>query len=439
MESAITYPLNPVDSVFLAMHESLRQRGYCGLSVMLIADVEGPLNPSELAQGLKRLGQTYPALSAHVRHTPFLRRPYWHVSGDAPLEDAIEYQQHEIKPRADDAEAPLRQALDDPVDPTSGPQLRLVHVRQGQNRHRLGLRWAHPLMDLEGGHLLFRELHAAMCGRPPTLGQDPRAVAPRPYGWGFPRSFLRAWQGRLRYAYHDGFRQARLVATPDTTGRRCDFIRRLYGPDVRRRFEAAARRRMTPGRCLYTRALMVAMGRAYRRMAGEGGRPRGHYLFSQALPVPRPGPRPGVHGNHITVPCMVFKASDLEDWPRADAVATRQFTDYSRKKRQMADWEMYSATARWPFPLTRWIVTHRAPRLAASFTGYRFDESFTELGSAKITNLSAVVSGNCHPGWLLDFTTFRDSMTLSLTFFEDYLDRAGAAKFLDRLEAEMLE
>ncbi|HVP10699.1 MAG TPA: hypothetical protein VMV94_05860 [Phycisphaerae bacterium] len=434
---ALSYPLNPVDNALLATHESLRRRGYCGLSVMLIADLEGPLDPKDLAAAASRLGRAYPALSAHIRFTPITRRAYWHVGADAALEDAVEYEHHFVDPTAQDADAPLRRALDDPVDPTCGPQLRLVHVQAAPDRHRLGLRWSHPLMDMEGGHLLMRELHALLCDEPLTLGADPRAAVRRPYPWRFPKSLLRVWQGRLRHAYHDLFRQPRVVARPENATTACNFQLRRYDAAFRKQFETTARRRISPGPLLYTRALMIGIARTYIRMATERGRPREHYLFSHALPLPREGGRPGVHGNHVIIPWIVFASDDLTDWTRADAVAATQFRDYVAGSGIEATWEMYRATQRWPFPATLAVTTHRIPRGAAGCTSYRFGDQTRRLGAAKIINLAGAGPMNCHPGWLVGNTTFGDTMSISITHFEDYFDSPSVSEFLDHLETEI--
>jgi hypothetical protein len=434
---ALSYPLNPVDNALLATHESLRRRGYCGLSVMLIADLEGPLDPTALAAAARKLGRSYPALSAHVRFTPITRRAYWHIAANAALDEAVEYEHHVIDPKVQDVDAPLRQTLDDSVDPSQGPQLRLVHVQTAPDRHRLGLRWSHPLMDMEGGHLLLRELHALMCDEPLTLSGDPRAAIPRPYQWRFPRSLTRVWQGRFRHAYHDLFRQPRIVAKPDDAKTTCGFHLRRYDAAFRKQFEATARRRVSPGPLLYTRALMIGIARTYVRMATERGRPREHYLFSHALPVPRQGSRPGVHGNHVIIPWIVFASDNLADWARADAVAVPQFREYVEGKGIEATWEMYRATQRWPFPLTLAVTTHRIPRGAAGCTSYRFGDQTTRLGIARITNLAGAGPMNCHPGWLVGNTTFGDTMSISLTHFADYFDAPSVAEFLDQLEQEI--
>lgn len=433
----LNYPLNPVDNAMLAVHESLRQRGYCGLSVMLIADLEGPVDPAALSAAVRRLGREYPALSAHVRFSPIMRRAYWHIAADADLEAAVEYRHEAVDPAADDPDGPLRRTLDEPVDPRRGPQLCLVHVQTGPRSHRLGLRWAHPLMDMEGGHQLFRQLHAILSDMPLTLGSDPRARLPRPYRRGFPRTPLRVWQGRLRHAYYDFFAQPRIVARRDDAPQTCNFQLRRYDADFRRRFEECAKRRAAPGPLLYTRALMVAVARTYLRMARERGRRREHYLFSHALPLPRTGPRPGVHGNHVVVPWIVLRETDLHDWNAADAAALRQFRDYVDGPQVEAQWEMYRASQRWAFPLVRLLAAHRIPRGAAGCTSYRFGDDTRRFGDAAVTNLAGAGPMNCHPGWLIGHTTFGDTMSLSITHFEDYFDAANVAQFLDWLEVEI--
>ncbi len=433
----LRYSPTPIDIVLLAMHESLQARGYCGLPVMLIADLEGPLPCERMTDAVRQVGRLYPAFSARIRFSPVLRRASWAIEPASPGEDAIVYQHQLVGPSGSAAHEFLRQTLDDPVDLVHGPSVKIVHVQLANDRHQLALRWAHPLMDLEGACLLLRELHRLMRGEPPLLGRDPRAFLPRPFPWRLPGSFLRVWQGRARHAYQDSFRQPRIVARPEKGRKRVEFIWRRYEAAARCNFEAFAREHATAGPLRYSRALMIGLARVYVAMATERGRPRDHYLFSHALPLPRSGPRPGVHGNYVTIPWIILPAGCIGDWPRADAEVTHQFADYHAKHRDEAMWEMSRATARWPFSLTRFVAKHRIPRGAASCTGYRFDDTVRRLGEATITNLTGAGPPNCHPGWIIANTTFQDSMTLSLTFFEDYLDLAGAREILDRLEAEV--
>ncbi|HKQ49954.1 MAG TPA: hypothetical protein VJZ71_17905 [Phycisphaerae bacterium] len=431
------YPLNPVDHVLLVTHESLRHRGYCGLSVMLIVDLEGPLPQAELQRALHRLGTCYPALSAHIRYSSILHRPSWHLVGREPLEEAVEYEHHQLDPERDDILAPLNRVIDDPVNVHEGRQLRLVHIEMPGERHRLALRWAHPLMDIEGGHALLGALHDILCGREPSLNPDPAAAFPEPFAAGFPAAQLRAWQGRFLYASYDRLRQPRIVQRPEAAPQHCRVALRAYVGEQRARFEALAKERTAPGPLRYSRAILVALARAYHQMATNQGRPRSHYLFPQSLPLARKGPRPGVCGNHVSIPWIVFAASDLEDRAKADAVAGRQFRDFFEKRRDQAMWYMYRAAARWPFGVTRWLTTHRLPRAAAGFTGYQFDQSVTHLGSARIVNLSGAGPMNCHPGWMFGRTTFGDRMNLSVTYFEDYFDTPNVERFLDLMEQEL--
>ena len=431
------YPLNPVDNILLATHESLRQRGYCGLSVMLIADVEGPLDASQVSAAVRRLGLAYPALSARICFTRMLRRAYWRISADAPLEDAVEYEHHRLDTEGCDVDAPLRDALDDAVDPTRGPQVRLVHVQMGERRHRLGLRWPHHLMDLEGAHLLLRELHAVLCGEPTTLGRDPRATPAPPFRPRFPTSVLRVWQGRLRHYHHCTAHQPRIIEKPDEQRKVSSFQSRRYDAVFRKRFETKARERTAPGPLRYTRGLMIAVARTYLDMCTERGRPRKRHLFSQALPVPRDGGRPGIHGNNVTIPWVSFTGGDLADWASADATAFQQLEEYKQHHRDEADWEMLRAMYRWPFAVARWLMMHQMPRGAAGFTSYRFDDTVTRLGGARITNLVAVGPMNCHPGWIVANSTYDENMSVAVTFFEDYIDRPSVTEFLDRLERHL--
>lgn len=439
LSGAVSYELNPVDYVLLVTHESLQQRGYSGLSVMIIAELEGRLESRDLRAALKVLGRTYPALSAHVRFRPLLHRPYWHIAGDERFEDAVAYEYHKVNPNEHDGWGPLQHAIDAPVNVRHGPQLLLVHVDFGDGRHRLGLRWGHALMDIEGGHILLRCLHEILSGKAPGLNPDPLAVLPPPFAPRFPRSMCRAFQGRLRYAVCDRFHQPRIIRKPEGASQKCGFVLRTYDAARRGRFEELARARTAAGPLRYSRALIVALARTYLRMSTEMGRPRAHYLFPQPLPLPRSGPRPGVHGNYVTIPWIVFTSDELRDWQTADAVAARQFAEFFDRHMDEATWMMYRASSRWPLAVTRWLTSHRMPRAAAGFTGYQFDDSLTRLGDARITNLAGAGAMNCHPGWLLGRTTYGETMSLSITYYEDYFDPPNVRKFFDMLEGEAFE
>lgn len=436
------YPLNPADNILLATHESLRMRGYCGLTVMLVVDVEGPLDPAEMAKAVRRLGREYPALSARIRISPLRRQAHWQIDSAADFESAVEYEHHVVE--EDDnslaaADALLRDCLDTSLDPTHGPQVRIVHVQTGPDRHRLGLRWPHHLMDLEGGHHLLGVLHAFLSGDSPTLNADPRAVAPPPYNRSFPAAFLRGWQGRWHHAQYCMHEQPRLVGKPEDQRKICHVKARQYDAAFVRRFEESAKQRSAKGPLLYTRALMVAMAQTYFEMATERGRLRDHLMFSQSLPLPRPESRPGLHGNYVILPWIALRTSDIPDWSTCDASALSQLKDYTHGGRTEATWQMFRATQSWPFALARAIVTHRIPRGAAGFTSYRFDNSVTRLGAARISNLSCVGPMNCHPGWILSNTRYGDTMTLSITYFQDYVDPPSVTEFLDRLEQKMCD
>lgn len=445
MSRPIEYPLNPTDHILLAAHESLRRRGYCGLNVVLIADLQGPLEPGRLAAAVRRLGSRHPALSGRIRYSRLLRRACWRIDADTDLAQAIEYDYRPMDAAADDFDQPIREALNDSLDPTRGPHLRLVHLEPGAELHRLGLRWPHHLMDLEGAHALLRDLHAILSGDEPRAGSDPAQRPPPPYPYRFPVSSLQVWQGRWRYTRCCGAHQPRLVEKPETQCQAANFELRRYSPAFTEQFKAAARARTSPGPQLYTRYLLTAIARTYWMMCHKRGRPRDRYLFSYVVPTPRQGGmpaseqaccalRPALHGNWLTIPWVILAEGDLADWTSAEAAVSRQLADYIRRHHDEADWHMLRALQRWPFPAVRAFMDHQMPSGAAGFTNYRFDDSVTRLGEARITNLSAIGTMNCHPGWIVGHSMFGGGMSIAMTYFEDYVDSASAREFLDRLE-----
>jgi hypothetical protein len=138
------------------------------------------------------------------------------------------------------------------------------------------------------------------------------------------------------------------------------------------------------------------------------------------------------------VPWYAFSAAELASWSRADASLLRQMEDMTRRRRDEAQWLMLRALARWPFPLARYMARHRHPRGAFSHTSYRFGAALLGLGRAVITDLAAVGTVNCHPGWIVSDTTYRDRMNLTFTFFEDFIDLASMQEFRARLVSTLL-
>lgn len=434
----LSYPLSPVDYVLLVTHESLRRRGYCGLSVMLMAELDGELDTRALADAVSKLGALYPELSGHIRFSPIRRTPFWHIASDAAASKAVEFQHHALGSAHADLRGLFERCIDDVVDPSAGPQVRVIHAELGATKHWVAIRWAHPLMDMEGGHVLLRALNDLMQGRTPTVARDISTRVVSPFGSGIAATW-RAWHGRALYTYYDRIHQPRIVKKPEGAPQACRIMLRHYGSDQRKAFEGLAKKRTSPGPMRYTRAAMIGAARTYLKMARERGRPRPSYVFPQPFPIAGSSPRKSIHGNHVVVAWVELKTSELEDWATADAALSKQFSEFVSKRRDAATWHMYRAAAKWPFAWTRWLTTHRLPRAAAGFTGYQFDESVTTLGSARITNICGAGAMNCHPGWMIGRTTYADRMSISITYFEDYFDTPGVEEFLTRLEHELFE
>jgi hypothetical protein len=290
---------------------------------------------------------------------------------------------------------------------------------------------------MEGGHFILRALHQLLEGG--ELKPEAPAGPFEPFQLGWLSRITHAWHGRWLYAKYDSYRQPRIVKKPENAVQSCRVQVRTYDSARRLRFKELATRRISPGPLRDSRATIIGLARAYRTMATESGRPREHYLFPNPLPIVRNRSRPALHGNYVTIPFLIFASEDLDHWARADSVATMQLREYQEKGHDAAMWSMYRAASRWPLGLTSLLTTHRRPRAAAGYTGYQFDDSVTRLGEAKITNIAGAGPMDCHPGWLLGRTTFGDSMSLSITYFEDYFDGPNVRKFLDLLERELFE
>ncbi len=444
-----TLPLDPVSHLMLATHESLRRRGYCGLPVLLIVDLDRRLLPEALAEAVRRVVARHVGLAARVRFSPVWRRAFWEVSPGMPPAERCELRRLVCREPWEDGLA-LLVALNRRFDPQSGPQFCLWQISLPDGSERLALVWPHYLMDLEGAVLLLQDLNAALRGidfpsaegeseTPDAKAAAAASTAERPFRRRFPHSYLAAWRGRLHHAHLCLAEQPRLVGKPRTPDRVAFFATRRFDAGFRQRYEAWARSWAAPGPLRYVRPLLVAAAQTYRDMAREKGRPRARYLFSHALPLPRDDPRQQLHGNQVLVPWFSLVDDDLDDAQRADATLLRQAERYLRHPGGLREavYEMLHVMQRWPFPVMRALADHRSPRGAAGCTTYRFGDGLTTLGDARITNLTAVGTMNCHPGWILAETTFRGSWTLAVTAFQDYVPPEAAEEYLDRLEARL--
>lgn len=431
----LVYPLNPVDHMLLATHVSLQRRGYCGLNVLLVAELDGRLDHAGLTAAARRAGQWFPALSARVALRGPLRRAHWVIDPDSDPANAIDVTRavaggHDGSSQSD--------ALGDRVDPAHGPQVRLVHTRLDAERHRVELRWPHHLMDLEGGLLLLEQIGAALRHEGPTLETDPRVVNAAPFNHWLPSAAWRAVRGTVRHVGHCVVNQPRLVQKPPHAAPRPDYVARHFDASQRRLFEHVARQRISPGPLRYVRAILAAVARLYKHTASARGRPRRRYLFSHALPFPDRGARRGLHGNYVTLPWVGLGARDLASWSAADEAITRQLTDYTQRGQDADNWAMLRMARSWPFSLVRFLAEHRHPRAAAGLTSYRFGSAARRFGDAGITNLFATGTMNCHPGWIVADSTYRETMTLSVGYFVDHVDAASMHAFADGLQRLLL-
>lgn len=421
----------------LATHLDLQQRGYCGLNVLLVADLAGPLDPAALRSAATALVRACPALGATIRHVGLRGRPAWTIAPDADPSAAIEVTH--AAGSGDDADAPILDALNDCVDPHSGSQIRIVHVALDTARHRLAIRWPHHLFDLAGAHRLLHNLHRIMTGGSP-IGQghaDSPIETAEPYTLGPIRRFVRTWQGRWRHARLCRARQPRIVPKPDDPSKRADLTWTHLDAGQRDRLQTLARQRLDAGPMLYSRYVLAGIARTYLDICQRKGRPREKYLFSHVQAWPGAEERLAPLGNYLTVPWFEFVPADLADWAATDRAIRRQLAMHDRGGAE-ADWAAAHAGARWPFSVVRAVAAHQLPSAAAGATTYRFGDAPTHLGEARIVRLAAAGTMAAHPGWIVAHTTFADELTFCITSFRDYLNAAAAREFLDELATRLL-
>jgi hypothetical protein len=423
--------------MLLATHEALRRRGYCGLNVLLIAEVDGPLRAGDLREAVRAVALAHPALSARLDFTRILRRARWALPTASSPEHAIAFEDLSDVSAGQAAEAALQGLLHESIYLSRGLGIRIAFQQLDARRSRLALRWPHCFMDLSGAMYLLNELHAVLSGGSPEHGRD-GASAPPPFATPFPLSLWRAARGTARHLSYCLFNQPRLVRKPEGTSPTARFMVRSFGPAERREFERVARERTSEGPMRYSRAVMIAVMRSYLKMSRERGRPRKRLLCSHAMPLPGSDRRTSPYGNHVTLPWIALSADELASWTAADAAARRQLEQYTTRRRDEANWLMLRAAQRWPFPLIRYLARHRHPRGAVGLTSFRFGDRPLRLGPAEITDLTVTGTMNCHPGWIVADSMYRDRFAISIGYFENFVDPLSMREFLDRLERTLL-
>ncbi len=437
MSRPVRFPLNAADRLLLELHFSLQERGYCGLNVLLIADLEGPLDPAALQAATERVGRAFPSLSARITYSRFWPRARHQLDPGADPARAILYDHR--KTSESEIPAALNELLNHRFDVTHGPHIILHHLELAPMRHKLALIWTHHLMDLEGAHKLLIELDNALHNRAPTLSPDLNLVPPpaMPY-FSFRRHYLN-WRGIFKRVGHAVLSDPRPAAAPESADRSAGFVLRNFTAAETRRFEQLATQRMSPGPMLYTRYLLAAAARACVE-SPPTGHPilAGTQLFSHVEPLRHHGPRRGIHGNYLTIPWFKIKDSDAAAWPTIDAALSPQILKYRNEGHVEADWCGMCDLTLYPGPALRKLMRRRASRAVASLTSYRFADAPAILGTARVTNLACAGTMSRDPGIMIARSTFADTMSISVSFFADYLSRDQAAAFLARLEARML-
>jgi len=416
----------------------LQERDYCGLNVLLLADLEGPLNPAELRAAAERVGRAFPSLSARITYSPVWPRARHQIDPQTDPARAIDYEHRRVAEA--DTGAALNRLMNHRFEVARGPQILLRHLEASPERHTLALVWAHHLMDLEGAHCLLTELGNALADRAPDLPPDLNLVPPPAMSYFNPRRHFLNWKAIAKRVGHAISTAPPPIASSAPPDRSAGYVMRDFTPDQTRSFEQLAARRMSPGPMLYTRYFLASAARACVEAPpnGQSSSPGLRY-FSHVEPLRHRGPRRGIHGNYLTIPWFHVPDAESRDWQALDAALTPQVLAYRADGHVEADWCGMSDLGFWPGPALRKLMRRRAPRAGASLTSYRFGKLPAALGAARVRNLSCAGTMSRDPGIMIARSTFADTMSISVSFFADYLAPEKAAAFLDRLDARMLD
>lgn len=435
----VRFPLNAADRLLLELHLSLQERGYCGLNVLLVADLDGPLDPEALRKAADRVGQAFPSLSARISYSPFWPRARHELNHAANPNRLNAFEHRYLAETEAGAAAALQSLLNHRFDVTRGPHVLLLHLQTAPTRHKLALLWSHHLMDLEGAHRLLIELDNAMSSRPPALSPDLDLTPPPPMPYFCFRRHYLNWRAMISRVRHAIISPQRPVKSPPSSDRSAGFVVREFTAAETRRFEHLAKQRVSPGPMRYTRYFLAAAARACVEAPPTGRpTPAGVQLFSHVEPLRHHGPRRGIHGNYLTIPWFKVHDADTRTWAAVDAALSPQVIEYRIDGHVEADWCGMSDLAFYPGPVMRRLMRRRAPRAVASLTSFRFGDAPENLGDARITNLTCAGTMSRDPGIMIARSTFADRMSMSVSYFADYVSRNRAADFLRALEARML-
>lgn len=447
--------LNPCDYLFRGQHRVTARKGAGGYVTYMMLDAEGDLDPGWLKQAFANVLAAHPVALGRFGCTLLTGRPMWIVSRDAAseaLQSAQSAFHHENWERDADWQSKLEFASS--IGNAAGweslraPLARLEHYSLPNRRHRVILRWPHPLMDADGAQWFLSEL--ARCGdgaepRPSELSDDGEWVDPlrrRPFsdrvrlfiqGAGYQRTYNKA---------------AAMLLPPDSTTGAPDHrvIHRVWAADEVKRIQEYAKRVTPPGPLLYARHLAACVLRAIHDLFLQKGVETGHYLITVPMRVGVSDPasdlfksRP-VAGNYLVAPIVCVPRDQMDDVAAVGRIIQEQLTDYLARRGDILQWTMMWAASlihAWVYDII-FSLPFEGGRYATGFSYYgEIARPLRKLGGAKVVNLWGGGPNTTPPALNPTFSRFDDRLNLTLTYTMPAVSDATAADYVRLIEREL--
>lgn len=437
--------LNPCDYLFFAHHDMMQRCGQTGNLPFMVLDTAGPLDPARLKSAVDAALAAHPALRTRARVSLLSGRPAWCEVDqlDQPAVVTHDLRNDSNWLAAADNLCQSQYALG--WNQFRSPQVRLELYRGPADASRVCLRWPHSLMDAEGAQWFMHEVNRlGQSQRPPApaaLRGDDEMIDPlagRAFGERI--KLCRNPSGGGRHEQH--FTLNGLADGPTDAGR-WRFFHRDWSGEAWTRLRANADRVCPSGPARFSRYLGVCVLRALNRLFVEHGMsvPRWQVTLPMRLrgvPVERPLP-----GNYLVAVSLAATTETVADRVRLAEDLARQIQAFHDSQADLANaalvWAMqWFRLSQYRF-LHRWVMRKRQP-YASGFSFYgEIDPPLRELLGARVTNFWGGGTLSAPPGWNPVFSRFGDRLNLCLSWLDGYHRAATAGRYLELIDAEMLD
>ena len=430
---SVKSPLGGIDVFHWMNDRGMRSRGLPGNHCLLVAELEGRLDPGALEARIARAFDLVPELSLRVARWPVWPL-HWEI-GPRPSAPLVRVRE---TPTGELTAALLEDLLAERVD---GRRPWAIDLVRTASRDAVVLRWFHSLVDAKGAERLVRWLGAGGAeGPPPPPREDERwQRAERVIAKRDRRERLEAMKAYNRHVMQLGDTPILSPASAHPAPTRRDGMTRALRVHLtEEKTRAFARRVRERARLAETSVMLLCSARAVDALlVGRGYAPPRY-----AVPLPLSlDPKAGserMMGNNLTMMMFALDRAALADEARAIADLADQQRAIVREK---LDTGMIAALdfARWlPPHAYRFLSTRPFHGEMASFIfsnpGALTLEEFAGVPVRDAYPLPAVVSP---PGIQLTFTRFRGRVSAFVAWVDGDVSAAEGERVAARLEAEL--